>query len=1194
MKLEDLQFWKRRGRLRQAFRCRTRQKHEKYSNDDLEDNSGELTRIINLNEPQSDRFSSNEISTSKYTFLLFLPKFLFEQFRKYSNIFFAFIVFLQQLNDVSPTGRFTTLVPLVLILIVSACKEIMEDWKRHIQDGKINNSKILVYRNGIWDYFKWKDIEVGDFVKCQDGHLFPADLLLISSSEPNGVCYVQTANLDGETNLKIRQAVDCTSKCLTISTLKQLQGRIECEAPNRHLYEFCGTIYLKQSLHEEEVSPLGPNQILLRGSQLKNTSWIYAIVLYTGHESKLMMNSRRVPSKRSNMEKMTNKLIIFLFFILLLMSVISATVNFALKTHEHWYLALSNSTKTSVFLNILTFIILYNNLIPISLQVTLEVVKYFQAQYINSDTEMKHMIQNHLGSSPTGFNDHQPNEQNVISANARTSNLNEELGQVKYIFSDKTGTLTENVMKFRQCTVAGLIYGTGDSEFSSYELRKALKLNNEMSEMTDLFITLLISCHTIIPEKKAYFDNKDIGGDINYQASSPDEEAIVDAMRMSGFVFRERNATSLLLDFLQEKRRYELLNIVEFTSDRKRMTVILRENFGGNRILLFCKGADSIIFERLSSKSKYLEDTKEHLEQFAKFGLRTLCCAYKELSEEIYEKWNSKYMEAAVRLDNREEHIEKCADEIERNLELLGGTGIEDRLQDGVGKCISNLLEAEINLWVLTGDKRETAINIGYSTQLLQPSMHLLSLQSTSKDDCLQQILEMNNKRRNQMSSIESPNNENLNVIKQALIVDGSTLKYCLSTQCRQDFLNLVIDCATVICCRVSPMQKAEMVELVKKNTEAITLAIGDGANDVGMIQAANVGVGITGNEGMQAACASDYTIAQFRFLERLLFVHGAWSYWRLAKVILYSFYKNVTLYVIELWFAIHSAFSGQIVFDRWSIAIYNVVFTATLPLTLGLLDRICSDKTMLRFPQLYRMSQNHTDFNYKVFWQWIIQSLLHSLMLFYLTYFFLLHDMEHDGTAGGLLYFGNYIYTYTVVVVCVKAGLVTNSWTWPNLLAFAFSIVSWFLFLIIYSMIWPSLTFLGADMARIGNHIYMSTQFWAGLLLIPCATLLVDFVASVIQRSLFKTLAQEVQESELAQMQSGDMERAPLFRKLTKFHNMFKKSVQRSDQTSNIGQNDDGTTYRGYAFSQVDDGPVKPGDVIRMYDTTSEKPQGL
>ena len=210
-----------------------------------------------------------------------------------------------------------------------------------------------------------------------------------------------------------------------------------------------------------------------------------------------------------------------------------------------------------------------------------------------------------------------------------------------------------------------------------------------------------------------------------------------------------------------------------------------------------------------------------------------------------------------------------------------------------------------------------------------------------------------------------------------ALVVDGQTLKYAMSCDLKKDFLQLCLQCRAVICCRVTPSQKAEIVEAVTVETQAVTLAIGDGANDVAMIQKAHVGVGISGMEGLQAACASDYSIAQFRFLRRLLLVHGASNYYRMCRLILYSFYKNITLYVIELWFAHYSAWSGQILFERWTIGLYNVLFTAAPPLALGLFDRRCTAEVSYRYPQLYKPSQTAQYFNVKVFWFWMFKGIL-------------------------------------------------------------------------------------------------------------------------------------------------------------------------------------------------------------------------
>nr|XP_060490223.1 phospholipid-transporting ATPase IB-like [Panthera onca] len=269
-----------------------------------------------------------------------------------------------------------------------------------------------------------------------------------------------------------------------------------------------------------------------------------------------------------------------------------------------------------------------------------------------------------------------------------------------------------------------------------------------------------------------------------------------------------------------------------------------------------------------------------------------------------------------------------------------------------------------------------------------------------------------------------------------ALIIDGETLKYAFHPEVKRSFINLALSCRAVLCCRLSPLQKAEIVDVVKKHVGAITLAVGDGANDVGMIQMAHVGVGISGNEGMQATNNSDFAIAQFSYLEKLLLVHGAWNYFRVTKCILYCFYKNVVLYVIELWFAFVNGFSGQIIFERWCIGLYNVIFTSLPPLTLGIFEQCCSEKSLLRCPQLYRISQAGKIFNTKVFWFQCINALVHSFILFWLPMKMLEHDMVlQGGYTTDYLFLGNFIYTYVVVTVCLKAGLETLSWNKVSIL---------------------------------------------------------------------------------------------------------------------------------------------------------------
>ncbi|XP_067662836.1 probable phospholipid-transporting ATPase IA [Haliotis asinina] len=1140
-----------------------RHMEEAQASETTEEADHHQQRLIRINGPQLTKFCHNEISTAKYNFLTFLPKFLFEQFRKYANIFFLFIALIQQIPNVSPTGRYTTALPLLLILMVSAIKELIEDFKRHRADDAVNNRKINVFRNSSWQTVKWTEVVVGDIIKVVNGGFFPADLILLSSSEPQAMCYIETSNLDGETNLKLRQGVPKTAKLLTGEDLQDFQGTVECELPNRHLYDFVGNIRPQSSM----AIPVGPDQLLLRGAILKNTNWIFGVVVYTGAQTKLMLNSTSAPLKRSNVEKMTNTQILLLFVILVVLSLISTVAN-TVWSNKHqttdWYLAYHEMPPTNFGYNLLTFIILYNNLIPISLQVTLEVVKFIQAIFINWDLDMYYA-------------------ETDTPAMARTSNLNEELGQVKYIFSDKTGTLTKNVMEFRKCSIAGIAYGNNDEsihKFDDESLMENLRSNHVTSSTIQEFLTLLAVCHTVVPERQLDLN------EITYQASSPDEAALVKAARKFGFVFTTRTPQTVSIEVFGKVETYEILNVLEFTSERKRMSVVVKRPDG--RIQLYCKGADTVIYDRLDETQLYRDITLQHLEEFASIGLRTLCIATADISEDFYEEWKHTFYKASTSIQNREKKLEEAAELIERNLKLLGATAIEDKLQDGVPETIDTLSKADIKIWVLTGDKQETAINIGYSCKLLTQSLELMIINEHSLDSTRDVLI----KRKQDFGDALGKEND------VALIIDGQTLKYALTCDCRHDFLEIAKSCKAVICCRVSPLQKAELVELVKSSQKAITLAIGDGANDVGMIQAAHVGVGISGMEGLQAACASDYAIAQFRFLQKLLLVHGSWSYSRLCKLILYSFYKNICLYVIEFWFQIVNGFSGQILFERWSIGLYNVIFTAAPPLAMGLFDRYCSAETMMKNPTLYKDTQNGRFFNVKVFWFWIINSIFHSILLFWLPLLSLKQDVAFsDGKTGDYLFMGNFVYTYVVVTVCLKAGLETSAWTWLTHLAIWGSIICWFLFLVVYSHVFPTVN-LAPEMLGMDSHVYGCSVFWLGLVIIPFASLLRDFTWKVVRRTYFKTQRQYVQEMELANKEAilngSPKKKRPITERARLLGcSFFGRSAGRIPPSSNQPPPSP-TMSNGYAFSQEEHGVVPQADYIRAYDTTKEKPEGL
>jgi phospholipid-transporting ATPase len=856
-------------------------------------------RIIHLNNPpanSANKYVDNHISTAKYNVATFTPKFLFEQFSKYANVFFLFTAALQQIPNLSPTNKYTTIGPLIIVLMVSAAKELVEDHKRKTSDKSLNNSKARVLRGTSFEETKWVNVAVGDIVRVESEEPFPADIVLLASSEPEGLCYIETANLDGETNLKIKQAIPETCVVMSSSDLSRLGGKMRSEQPNSSLYTYEATLTVAAGGGEKEL-PLQPDQLLLRGATLRNTPWIHGIVVFTGHETKLMRNATATPIKRTAVERQLNLLVLLLVGILLALSVISSIGDLIiriLRGKQLPYVGYVASTTAlekvhQFWADMATYWVLYSALVPISLFVTVEVVKYWHAILINDDLDMYH----DLTDTP---------------AVCRTSSLVEELGMVEYIFSDKTGTLTCNMMEFKQCSIGGIQYSVdvpedrratfqdgvevGIHDFT--RLKENLK-THESRIAIHHFLALLATCHTVIPEKKS-----ENGGAIKYQAASPDEGALVEGAVMMGYQFTARRPRSVQIVVDGETLEYELLAVCEFNSTRKRMSAIFRCPDGVIRC--YCKGADTVILERLSPENPHVEVTLQHLEEYASEGLRTLCLAMREIPDHEFQEWWKVFDKAQTTVSgNRADELDKAAELLEHDFYLLGATAIEDRLQDGVPETIHTLQEAGIKVWVLTGDRQETAINIGMSCKLISEDMTLLIVNEENAAMTRDNI-------QKKLDAIRTQADGTIAMDTLALVIDGKSLTYALEKDLEKNFLDLAIMCKAVICCRVSPLQKALVVKLVKRHLKAILLAIGDGANDVSMIQAAHIGVGISGMEGLQAARSADVSIAQFRYLRKLLLVHGAWSYQRVSKTILYSFYKNITLYMTQFWVSLYSS----------------------------------------------------------------------------------------------------------------------------------------------------------------------------------------------------------------------------------------------------------------------------------------------
>ncbi|KMZ65115.1 putative Phospholipid-transporting ATPase [Zostera marina] len=1089
------------------------------------------SRIVHCNQPSHHKkpfcYPNNKISTTKYNLMTFLPKALFEQFRRVANIYFLMAALLS-LTPITPFSPISMIAPLAFVVGLSIAKEALEDWQRSVQDMKINNRKVKVHKGqGIFCHNKWQNIQVGDLIQVEKDGFFPADMLLLSSSYEDGICYVETMNLDGETNLKVKRSLDVTTSIDGYQAFKDFKATIKCECPNSNLYTFVGNLELNHQLHAIE-----PSHILLRDSKLRNTDYVYGVVIFTGHDSKVMQNSTASPSKRSRVEKKMDKIIYILFTLLISISIISS-IGFATtiqyKVDDWWYLDPTHTTDfynpsrlfISVTFHLITVLILYGYLIPISLYISIELVKVLQAKIINSDICMYDEL--------TGK-----------SAKARTSNLNEELGQVDTILSDKTGTLTCNQMDFLKCSIAGVSYGIHSSEvemaavkhmesesidvndvwgkFTSDQLgdpdikvqKKMIKefsfederlmggkwMNEPNSDVIRLFFQILAVCHTAIPELNEETNS------FTYEVESPDEGAFLVATREFGFEFCKRTQTSI---FVHEKyhpsgntiqREYKILNLLEFNSKRKRMSVIVKDDVG--QILLFCKGADSIIFDRLADNGKkYLEETTKQLNEFGETGLRTLALAYRTIEDSEYHAWNTEFTQAKTTIGpDRDNLLDHVSELIERELHLVGATAVEDKLQEGVPQCIDALAQAALKIWVLTGDKMETAINIGFACSLLRQGMRQINISA-------QNICDVKNDISLQITSASNIIDREIDPRAAfALIIDGKALAYALEDDMKFKFLKLAVNCASVICCRVSPKQKALVTRLVKEGTKKTTLAIGDGANDVGMIQEADIGIGISGVEGMQAVMASDFSIAQFRFLERLLVVHGHWCYKRISKLICYFFYKNIVFGLTLFYFEAFTSFSGQSVYEDWYMILFNVILTSLPVISLGVFEQDVSSDVCLQFPALYQQGPKNLFFDWTRILGWMANGILSSLIIFFLIIgIFYDQAFASNGQTSDKCIIGTAMFTSIIWTVNIQIFLMINHFTWIQHVFVWGSIITWYLFLLAFGNLSPIIS--GHAYKILEEVVGPAPIFWFVTLLIAIVCNIPYFVRSSFERML-------------------------------------------------------------------------------------------
>jgi phospholipid-transporting ATPase len=759
------------------------------------------SRHINFNTPQEFSYVGNTVKTSKYEYYNFLPKFLMEAFNprvKIANCYFLMIAGLQCIPVISNTGGYpTTLLPLTVVVVIDAVFQILEDMTRHRADRDANNSTTQRLNRDINEFedVLWSNLEVGDIVKIRNYDVIPADVLCLGVAEradgapTNGMCYVETKSLDGETNLKIRMAMPSTMNVVKdATTVCSLRGYVDAEHPNKVISSFSGILDLGTDGNGSEANrvPIQVNNVLLRGCVLRNTEFVIGLVLNTGVDTKVMMSNTKTKPKSSYLEQCASMQITKVICLLAVVCFAGATGqaiwNDVNNVEDIAYLNNDNPSPIGYwFVHFFYFFLLHATFIPVSLYVSMAIVRFYQSYFMNNDLDMYY-------------------EPLDCPALVRTMTLNEELGQISYVFTDKTGTLTCNNMDFRKMSVAGVAYGVGITEIgkASWKLQnKAVppevlegeeicksrtvahvsfydpafeslmygvstqhspncvntpttntskaSYNNAVSpigaddhrqrELVNDFFRALALCHDVIVEK--------VNGANKLSASNPDDEALVCAAEYFGYQFSDRKDKFVILHTGNSKLKkvveqtsgsslasnnntnnntptvanssttslagvgmslhspgreqieeeIEMLESIEFSSKRKRMSVIIRDNNkshagnsnsknGGECVRLLCKGADTVMYPRFNQRSELnqtvIRETEKHMTAFADEGLRCLYIASAYIPVAKYEEWAARYRAARsdlneidkkkAGLDNR---IEALEDEIEQNLGTL-------------------------------------------------------------------------------------------------------------------------------------------------------------------------------------------------------------------------------------------------------------------------------------------------------------------------------------------------------------------------------------------------------------------------------------------------------------------------------------------------------------------------------------------
>ncbi|XP_043263652.1 probable phospholipid-transporting ATPase IIB isoform X1 [Colletes gigas] len=981
-------------------------------------------RVIHIGQPMHEKFPTNVIRNQKYNVVTFLPLVLFQQFKFFLNLYFLLMAISQFIPDIRIGYLYTYWGPLCFVLTVTICREAIDDFRRYKRDKEVNAQKYyrLVKGFDTPELVPSSKLRVGDLVIVEKGQRVPADLVLLRTTEKSGACFVRTDQLDGETDWKLRLAVPATQKLESNSQLFDIKASLYVEKPQKDIHSFIGTFTRYDGYSSEES--LGVDNTLWANTAVASGSAL-GIVVYTGQETRSLMNHSAPRSKVGLLDQEINQLTKVLFCAVIGLALVMMSLK---GFNGPWYRYMFR------------FVLLFSYIIPISLRVNLDMGKAFYAWCIQRDKEIAGTV-------------------------VRTTTIPEELGRISYLLSDKTGTLTQNKMVFKKLHLGMISYGQETFDEVMNVLKTCYSVNSKTSpvkpaaslhsgkvrrsESTRIYdaVHALALCHNVTPvydeiNKSSNLDTVSVqtgetedSGSIqsqteadqhyylpeqkrNYQASSPDEVALVKWTEEMGLALVKRDLNIMQLKAPSGKiLNYAILQIFPFTSETKRMGIIVKEE-SSSEIVFYLKGADVV----MSGIVQYNDWLEEVCGNMAREGLRTLVVAKKNLTEEQYLDFEARHYAARMSVSDRVSRVAAVVESLEREMELLCVTGVEDRLQDRVRPTLEVLRNAGIKIWMLTGDKLETATCIAKSSRLVSRTQGLYVFKSVvTRTDA---HLELNTFRKKQDC---------------ALVISGDSLEVCL--QCyEQEFLELACGSPAVVCCRCSPTQKAEVVSLIQRHTGKKTAAVGDGGNDVSMIQAADAGIGLEGLEGRQASLAADFSISQFSHLANLLLVHGRRSYKRSAALSQFVIHRGLIISTMQAVFSAVFYLSSVSLYQGFLMVGYGTIYTM-FPVFSLVLDKDVSGKIALTYPELYKELSKGRSLSYKTFFMWILISIYQGGVIMYGALIMFEDEFIHIVAIS---------FTALVLTELIMVALTIRTWHHIMILAEIFSLALYLLSLVV------------------------------------------------------------------------------------------------------------------------------------------------